>query len=99
VGTWRHWPPRPQSSSLHRSELDSHRATHTGLPQLVALDEHGGASGHEECEQGHNGVDNDLQHAKLGLVGDLEEGERTAALLPPDLDLAADDHTLAEEVV
>jgi hypothetical protein len=40
-----------------------------------------------------------MQHAELGPVGDLEEGERTAALLPLGSDLAANDYTLAEEVV
>jgi hypothetical protein len=51
------------------------------------------------CKRGHNGADDDLQHAEPGVVGDLEEGERTAALLPPGSDLAAADHALAEEVV
>lgn len=78
------------------AELDGLPCALGRLPQL-AHDEHGGAGGREPRDRVHGGVDDDLQRPEAGPVGDLEEGERAAALLPAGPDPAAHDNALAEE--
>jgi hypothetical protein len=66
---------------------------HEGMPEL-ALDEHEGARDREPREQIHSGMDDDLQLTEAGPIGDLEEGERIAALLPTGSEPGADNHAL-----
>jgi hypothetical protein len=47
----------------------------------------------------HDGVDDNLQRAKPGPIGVLDEVECVAALLPPSADLDAANHMLIEEFV